>query len=63
MSQRSDSTWEDSFEQVVEVLCDNWRQDLTQIWMETRYYEGLYYDVLRKPLKKIFMRKIEASEL
>uniref|UniRef100_A0A0E0R902 Exportin-5 C-terminal domain-containing protein n=1 Tax=Oryza rufipogon TaxID=4529 RepID=A0A0E0R902_ORYRU len=48
---------------VVEVLCDNWRQDLTQIWMETRYYEGLYYDVLRKPLKKIFMRKIEASEL
>ncbi|XP_015698015.1 uncharacterized protein LOC102721490 isoform X5 [Oryza brachyantha] len=58
MSQQSDSNLKDSFEQAV-----NWRQDLTRIWMATRYYEGLYYDVLRKPLKKIFMQNTEASKL
>uniref|UniRef100_J3N8M5 Uncharacterized protein n=1 Tax=Oryza brachyantha TaxID=4533 RepID=J3N8M5_ORYBR len=53
MSQQSDSTLKDSFEQSVEILCVNWRQDLTQTWMATRYYEVLYYDVLRKVLKKL----------
>ncbi|KAL6593144.1 hypothetical protein ACP70R_049098 [Stipagrostis hirtigluma subsp. patula] len=72
ISHRSSITWEDSFKEVVEVVSHRWREGLEQLWMDTRCYEGLYYDLVRQPLKKrirlhdywmeigIFPRKVEA---
>lgn len=56
ISQQSGIPWQDCFTEVVEVVSHRWRKELEQVWMDTRYYEGLYYDLLRQPLKKIFPR-------
>ncbi|TVT96909.1 hypothetical protein EJB05_57875 [Eragrostis curvula] len=51
---------EDSFKEVVEVVSHRWREDLQQIWMDTRYYDDSYYDLRRQPLNKIFTQKVKA---
>ncbi|RCV38295.1 hypothetical protein SETIT_8G130900v2 [Setaria italica] len=62
ISQRSGLAWQDSFEEVVGVAAGRWKSDLELLWMDMRYYEGLYYDLLRHPLEKIFPRKAEAQK-
>ncbi|KAK3120124.1 hypothetical protein QOZ80_9AG0682080 [Eleusine coracana subsp. coracana] len=51
---------QDPFQEVVEVVSHRWREDIEQIWMDTRFYDDIYYDLLRQPLEKIFRQNIEA---
>ncbi|XBI75780.1 hypothetical protein VPH35_069106 [Triticum aestivum] len=54
ISQRSGViTGQFSLEKVVEEECRRWKGNIADLWMDTRYYEESYHDLLRNPLKKI----------
>ncbi|KAL6659658.1 hypothetical protein ACP70R_002487 [Stipagrostis hirtigluma subsp. patula] len=44
-----------SFEQVVSEACDRLTAYLPQFWRDTRHYKHYFYDIVQKPLEKIFL--------
>uniref|UniRef100_A0ACD5Y8Z3 Uncharacterized protein n=1 Tax=Avena sativa TaxID=4498 RepID=A0ACD5Y8Z3_AVESA len=56
ISRKYDLAAQVSLEKVVEVECHEWKQNVAEIWMDTRYYEEPFHDFVRNPLKKILPR-------
>uniref|UniRef100_A0A0E0MFT3 Exportin-5 C-terminal domain-containing protein n=1 Tax=Oryza punctata TaxID=4537 RepID=A0A0E0MFT3_ORYPU len=52
--QEKDNTWQ-TFEKVVTETSNKLIAYLPQFWRDTRYYKHEYYDIVREPLKKIFV--------
>jgi len=44
-------------EKAIEAACSRWKKNIAELWTDTRYYEESYYDFIRNPSKKIFLRK------
>ncbi|XP_071676951.1 uncharacterized protein [Lolium perenne] len=46
-------SWDHVFEKVVGAPYRRWIQNTPMFWMDTRYYEHQYYDIIQQPLKKV----------
>ncbi|KAL5203892.1 hypothetical protein ABZP36_008763 [Zizania latifolia] len=51
---KKDSTWEHAFRVVVGGPYCMWMHSFDLIWMWTRYYKHLYYDIIEDPTKMIW---------
>jgi hypothetical protein len=57
ISKRSDIAAQVDFEKAVEVGCNRWKQNIAELWMDTRYYQESCHEFVRNPIKKILPRK------
>jgi len=47
----------DALKAVALKVCDRWLESCEEFWMETRYYEHAYYDIVRRPLEQVFLKR------
>jgi hypothetical protein len=47
-------SWHDAFEEVVGEAYHRWIHNSHLFWMDTRYYEHQYYDIIQQPFEKIW---------
>jgi hypothetical protein len=63
ISKRSDIAAQVDLEKAVEVVCNRWKKNIAELWMDTRYYHESCHEFVRNPFKKILPERTSSKTM